>query len=370
MKKYMAIALALGAISCQQKESGRTVAVEGMVKNATAKLIYLEEATPNGRPTTLDSADVKEGRFALKAKSKEEGLYQLRLQDKVVPFAFFINDADKVKVTADLNNTTEPYTVENSPASRALIAFDKTMYEKGMQIFTQGGRVDSLRKASAPDSLVSAAYFGLESTAAGLKQYTQDFLEKAGSPILSLYAIGSYQNTANNLGIKGFSRTELAGVVNNAAAKFPQHTGLQSVKKNLPSNKAADFTQPDVNGKPVSLSQFKGKYVLVDFWASWCQPCRLDNPNVVRAYNEFKNKNFTVLGVSLDQSKDAWQKAIEKDGLTWTQVSDLQFWNNAAATLYGVQAIPYNVLVDPQGNIVAENLHGEGLVQTLRQVIK
>jgi peroxiredoxin len=370
MKKYIVIALATGVFSCQQKEGGKTVAVNGVVKNTTAKMVYLEENTPNGRPTTFDSADIKDGRFELKAKSKEEGLYQLRLQGKVVPFAFFINDVDKVKLTADLNNTTQPYTVENSPASQALIGFDKTMYEKGMQIFAQGGRVDSLRKASAPDSLVSASYFAMEGTANSLKEYTLQFLEKSTSPILSLYAIGSYQNTVSNLGVKGFSRTEIASVVNNATSKFPQHSGLQAVKKSLPSNKAADFTQPDINGNPVSLSQFKGKYVLVDFWASWCQPCRIDNPNVVRAYNEFKNKNFTILGVSLDQNKDAWQKAIQQDSLTWTHVSDLKFWDNAAATLYGVQGIPYNVLVNPQGEIIAENLHGEEIVQTLRQVIK
>jgi thiol-disulfide isomerase/thioredoxin len=110
--------------------------------------------------------------------------------------------------------------------------------------------------------------------------------------------------------------------------------------------------------------------VLVDFWASWCQPCRIDNPNVVKAYNEFKDKNFTILGVSLDQNKDAWLKAIQKDGLTWTHVSDLKFWDNAAAVLYGVQSIPYNVLVDPNGNIVAENLHGEEISNTLRKVLK
>jgi len=292
------------------------------------------------------------------------------LQGKMVPFAFFINDAEKIKVSADLNNTDKPFTVENSPASKALIDFDKTSYEKGMQIFTEGGRMDSLRKASASDSLVNAAYGEVAATAAGLKTYTQDFVAKSSSPILALYAIGSYQNTAKNLGISGFSRMEIAEMINNAANRFPNHTALQNVKKSLPSDKAKDFTQPDASGKPVSLSQFKGKYVLVDFWASWCGPCRQDNPNVVRAYNEFKDKNFTILGVSLDQSKDAWLKAIQQDSLSWTQVSDLKFWNNEAATLYGVQAIPYNVLVDPAGNIIAENLHGEEIAQTLRKIIK
>lgn len=372
MKKLFCIAITASLVACQQKAAdGKRVQVYGVVKNATAGSVYLEEAVPDGRPVILDSTKLgKDGSFELKAKSKEEGLFQLRLQGKSVPFAFFINDVDKVKVTADLNNASQPYTVEASPASQALINFDKTTYDKGLQLFTEGGTVDSLRKASAPDSLVGAAYAKVEETAAGLKSFAQDFLAKSNSPVLSLYTIGSYQNTATNLGIEGFSRTELAEAINKAAEKFPGHTALQAVKKSLPSNKAQDFTQPDATGKPISLSQFKGKYVLVDFWASWCGPCRQDNPNVVKAYNEFKDKNFTILGVSLDQSKDAWLKAIQQDGLAWTQVSDLKFWNNEAATLYNVQAIPYNVLVDPAGNIIAENLHGAAIAQTLRKVIK
>src|SRR5664279_4639151 len=114
----------------------------------------------------------------------------------------------------------------------------------------------------------------------------------------------------------------------------------------------------DTTGKPISLSSFKGKYVLVDFWASWCGPCRAENPNVLKAYIEFKDKNFTILGVSLDKDKDAWEKAIGDDKLAWTQVSDLKFWNSKAVEIFQFQGIPFNVLIDPQGKIIAQELRG------------
>jgi len=174
--------------------------------------------------------------------------------------------------------------------------------------------------------------------------------------------VSDYQNVD-----AAYSKLGAKALESKAAKRIPAQ--LEMMKRSAIGAQIIDFAQADTSGKVLHYSDMKGKYILIDFWASWCGPCRAENPNVLKAYNNFKDKNFTVLGVSLDNNATKWKEAIIKDAMPWTHVSDLKGWKNELSTYYGVRGIPYNLLIDPEGRIVEKNLRGASLHKRLEEIL-
>ena len=393
MKKIMLVALAAILFqACQSDKSGnQAFRVEGKLKDTTFELLYLEEVPlETNRPAIVDSTRPdKKGNFTLNAPAAEDRIYYVRAAQQTYPLFAVVNDSKSIDVEFKferLDGQLSPvYTVKGSTASQQLRDFSFRLNDGMRNILNQRVGLDTNMKKGASDSLLRSYQERILTQAKSLYTMTDSILNaKEITPSTYVLILGFYQSAASNpgFGLQGFTLDEIGKKLEKLGSQFPKHAGLAAFRKQLDQEiqkskglvgfAAPEFTLPDVNGKPIALNSFRGKWVLVDFWASWCKPCRMENPNVVAAYRQFKNKNFTILGVSLDRpdGREDWMKAILQDKLEWTHVSDLKFWKSAVVPMYNIQGIPYNVLLDPQGKVVAENLRGGDLAKKLNEVLK
>ena len=310
----------------------------------------------------LASDSAKNGVFTLKGSVAEPSLYYIVLSNEQPQYLYLENKPITITGSkTDIKNIK----VEGSSSHTDFVEFNKTFNP----LIAELNGFAALIQREADEKKKGDLFKKYDSVTKKVDAEVGSFVASKKSSFVSAFLLSvSAQVLADpivleqrfNMLSEEVRKSEIGKGLANSIAYF---------KVGAVGTDALDFTQNDVQGKPVKLSAFKGKYVLLDFWASWCKPCRLENPNVVKVYNKFKNKNFTVLGVSLDQSKDAWVKAIETDKLAWNHVSDLQQWNNAVAQMYHIQSIPGNFLIDPNGKIVARDLRGEDLEKKLCELI-
>jgi peroxiredoxin len=376
--------------SCESKKKG-TFSVSGTFENADklaavegpVSKVYLLEVTYGKEqpPVVVDSAKIPAGKgnFSLTGTARTQEIFEVVFGNNMLAVPL-VNDAQEVRINVDLGKRDDFYEVTGSDASNQLKDLINIFGKKNFEVEKRMADVDSLRQVNAPDSIQQFASTLKDAAIQDLNTYLKQFINTCSSPTVCALAL-SWSS-------RSFSKSDFELSLNDLLKKYPDNSVLKGVKQSYDQQMAQlaqqqgqdsasdwvgkqvpDFALPDADGHPISLASYRGKYLLVDFWASWCGPCRAENPNVVKVHNEFKGKNFAILGVSLDKEKDAWQEAIRSDKLDWSQISDLKYWNSKAVATFKFEGIPFNLLIDPQGKVIATGLRGDQLENKLKEVL-
>lgn len=366
MRFSVLLGISISLFSCTEQEQGNVSISGTLPQGVNEKEAYLYRVTPQNAVPVDTVAINEDGTFTLVSNVDELGFYQFGVsqQNRI---NLGLQPDEQIELSFTNPRLEEGYSVKGSPESakiQEIIALQIKAFRKSdsiNQVMQRAGQSNDIQTYMQLNGLAQAE----------AKRYNErlaSFAEENNSSIAALIAI----QQLNPEEYYSTLETVVAGLEPVMTGHF-FYDGIAEQVKAMKSiavgAKAPELAFENPKGEVISLSSLRGKYVLIDFWASWCKPCRMENPNVVRTYTQYKDKGFEILGVSLDKSKDAWVNAIAADGLTWPQMSDLGGWQSQPAQIYGVRSIPATVLVDPDGIIIAKNLRGPSLEEKLKEVL-
>jgi peroxiredoxin len=360
MKKWLIGFLSLPLFSLAQEGKDFTISgfLKGLPEN-TEIVVRNEDLSPNPLATTTS----KTGKFLLKGKIPEANLYYLTFTGSQQKFYLFVEPAN-MKLEGHMDSLPA-IRVTGSSSQADFVEFNKQFNASFTRLSQLAQQINS--GEADPQGVTRNEYNAL---AREINVKTDKFVEQHKKSVVSPFAIMVISQLSEDISIKENRYKLLDPVAQESYFGRMLNQNITESKIGAVGTPAIEFIQNDTTGMPVSLSSFRGKYVLIDFWASWCRPCREENPNVVDVFRKYSTKNFTVLGVSLDRAREPWLKAIRDDKLTWTHVSDLKYWQNEVAAQYKVSSIPQNFLIDPNGKIIAKNLRGAELQSKLQSLLQ
>jgi peroxiredoxin len=359
--------------SCGEDKRSGNFELKGKFENSKGEPLYLEKLSGQ-QPVVVDSTTVDEnGEFEFTNYVPKIGFYRI----KVTPqnFAMLVLDTNqKVKVTGNISDLGNSYKVEGSEETKLFMDYNEITKKRDTRLDSLNKAFQAIMETNKMDSKkmdsISKFFEGPYNSIVGTSNAEMiEMIKKNTTKYASLMAIQALEPDKYPDVYKALDEGLGKKYPNDRNIKL-FHDVVQSMQATAIGQPAPEINLPSPDGKEIALSSLKGKIVLIDFWASWCGPCRKEMPTVVKAYSKFKNKGFEIFGVSLDQDKSRWVEAIQKDQITWPQVSDLQQWQSSVVRQYNIQGIPYTVLVDREGKILAKNLRGPELENKLTEVLQ
>jgi peroxiredoxin len=381
MKKifFSIVTLLIVLVSCSDNFEGYIL--KGTLNGVANQMVELEFLTFGGTEKIDTATTNADGKFTMKGIAKEPGFYRLKAGEK--SWIIFLEDTKiNLEAFADEDKVRD-VVVKGYPRGEAFQDALNFIYAQQDRIAQLSMEYQTLQFSGAGQDELMQVQLKFEELDKEIKQELKKYASTVTDPLISIYLLSSLDLTAELEFVKEKMVSVTAEAPNSSYTKefneriaqaeqslVQQKMMEEMSKKTAVGSAAPDIVMKNPQGQDMKLSDLKGKVVLLDFWAAWCKPCRMENPNVVAAYNKYKSKGFTVFSVSLDKDREAWLQAIKDDGLVWnTHVSDLQFWQNTAAQLYGINSIPAAFLIDREGNIVGRDLRGTALEEKIKEVI-